>query len=140
MAASKKIQALRERRVFNSYEFYGGPASRIPHIGYYSDTGRGGLGQFWQVTRLGEDLNDGRGAWYQNDHHGGSHRTFSLFRSAGGTFAERKRAALEEALAWARERFGIEEWQRDPFGSYGPAEYVDRRLAELLDPAARREV
>ena len=37
------------------------------------------------------------------------------------------------ALAWATERYGIQEWERSPFGSYHPKGWL-----QALDRSARR--
>jgi hypothetical protein len=47
------------------------------------------------------------------------------------TFSGRKKEALSEAQAWATDRFGIKVWVRDPFGSYGEAEFIKKRIKEL---------
>jgi hypothetical protein len=44
--------------------------------------------------------------------------------------------ALAEAQAWASERSGVETWAKDPFGGYGPADYVASRLAGLAPALA----
>jgi len=53
------------------------------------------------------------------------------FPHTGRESSETGKQALAAALAWASERFGVEAWTKDPFGGYGPAVFVEARLAVL---------
>ena len=113
---SKLTEKFREKRVYNPYEFYG---ELEPYIVYHPS--RPFHSANWAVIKRG--VNMGR-AWYDD-----GCRTFRGFGMPGeGT---RRARALLEAQAWASEKFGIKEWARDPFGSYGEAEFVKRRIKEL---------
>lgn len=112
---SKLTEQLRERGVFNPYEFYGSE----PSIGFRANQGsRDVIPSAWRVSKRGVKLSD---AWYD-------HGTMS-FSCCG---VESRKQALAEAQAWATEKFGIKEWRRDPFGGYGEAAFIKRRIAEIL--------
>lgn len=108
---SKLTEQLREKRVSNPYDFYNGQ----PYITYHSHDRRSCTPSCWAVIKRGLTLSD---AW-----HDYGARTFSGFGNRKG--------ALAEAQAWAAERFGIKVWARDPFGSYGDADFIKQRIKEL---------
>lgn len=115
---SKFKEAMRGLGIFNAHNFYGPDAVWIHFLG--SDR-RSPIGARWQVHRRkdGTDrMTDADAAWYDN-----KLKSFSAYGS--------RKEALAEAQRWAGERYGVESWARDPFGSYGPADYVDRRCKEL---------
>lgn len=119
--ASKTVERLRAVRVFNAYGFY----DETPYIWRrVRDGSRDVFPSAWLVTRRGLEL--GTGAWHEQ-----GARWFSYSSSTGS------RQAFAEALAWASKLFGVAEWSRDPFGSYGPADYVQRRLAALVGEEKR---
>lgn len=134
--------ACRELQIFNTWHFalQGDQARRVPVVEYTSDVGRGGHGQFWAVSLSGLDL-DGvdRDEGYESPYYvrtgghfdgpAGTRRNFRL--GDGATFAERKRAGRDAAVAWAAEHFDVEEWAREPFGAYLPAAFVEERAVEL---------
>lgn len=122
--------AFRVAGVFNSASFYG----ETPYVVRYPRDGyRDVWPSQWCVIARGQDLNEGRGHYRLQEWHGtGSRKGFSY--SSRETVAQ----VREEAIQWARERFGIEDWARDPYGSYGPAEFVAARTAELKGLAASR--
>lgn len=45
--------------------------------------------------------------------------------------AAAKAWGLEQAKAWASERYGIKEWAKTPYGDWMDAEFVAKRTAEL---------
>jgi len=118
---SKIIKHLRELRVFNSFDFYGDE----PYIDRYATDYRSVTPSYWAVIKRGEKLAD---AWYA--------RWMKMF-----SYHDRDgvQPALERALVWASEKFGVKEWTCDPFGSYGSKEYVERRLKELLGMVEGKE-
>lgn len=73
------------------------------------DWGRGSQSPAWQVIKIGYQT-DPKGHWRDN-----GHMTFSIWGRA------EKPVRLKEALAWARKKFGIKEWERDPWGDWHPA-------------------
>lgn len=94
----------------------------VPIVDYTAaQPGRGYKSACWQVTQ-GAVPTDPGGHWRDN-----GRKTFNVYER------EAKKPRLEEALAWASERFGVTEWKRDPFGAYMPAEFVDARLHQLKD-------
>ena len=108
---SKLTEVLREKKVYNEYLFYG----KQPYIGYRS--AHSVIPACWAVCKLGINLGE---AWYDY----GS-RTFSAWGN--------RKKALGEAQAWASEKFGVKVWARDPFGSYGEAEFIKKRIKEILE-------
>jgi hypothetical protein len=114
---SKLIEKLNARGVHNPHNFYEGHPFGQPFIAYYSaSTGRAGQSARYKVVRQGESLSE---AWYDQ-----GAKTFLKWGD--------KKKALADAQAWASEKFGIKEWTRDPFGSWGDAEYVKKRTVEIL--------
>lgn len=101
----------RELNVFNPHNLAamgGKPMKRV--VVYYRPqmTGRGYRSAAWQVMSL-DIKTDPKGHWMDN-----GHKTFGVFRP------EEKEPQLKAALAFAREEFGVEEWERSPWGSYHP--------------------
>ena len=83
-------------------------------ISYLSSTGRGGLGQYWIVDRPGFVI-DREAHWAMR-----GRKAFDL-NAGPAKFNERKRLALEEAKAWANQRYGEIEWARNRAGEWLPA-------------------
>lgn len=111
---SKLTDKLRERGVHNSWEFYGNEV----YISFRANQGsRDVLPSRWNVRKPGVSLSD---AWYDN-----GCKSFGSSRCIG------KAAILEGAKKWASEKFGIKEWAKDCYGSWGEAGYVRRRTEEL---------
>src|ERR1700693_3457118 len=108
---SKLTETLRARGIYNSYGFFG----EHPYISWTQNGGRTVLPSWFGVHKRDQDLG---GAWY---HYGV--KTF-----AGHS---RDKVALADAQAWASKKFGIKEWARDPFGSWGDAGYIKQRIMEL---------
>lgn len=116
---SKLTESFQTVRVFNSFEFYG---HGRPYIAFAPRAGA--FPAKWQVHRPGFKTDP--------DAHWGDHGSKTFSASGKGDAV-----AQQKALDWASERYGIKEWKRDPFGSYGETEFVDRRVKELK--AAVRE-
>lgn len=70
--------------------------------------GRAYLTPAWQVIKIGWKT-DPKGHWRDN-----GHKTFTIWGR------KEKDSKLKEALAWARAKFGIKEWERDPWGDWHP--------------------
>ena len=111
---SKIIQRLREVKVFNPYKFYGSKLYIFRRTPGYRDV----RSSAWMVTKRGKNLSD----WW------GDYGSKSFIIN-GRQDAQR---ALAEAQKWASDKFGVKEWARDPFGSYGEKAYIEKRLKELL--------
>jgi len=111
---SKLADKLSARGVYNPYYFYGNE----PYVGWAQNGGRSVLPPWFSVNKHGEKLSE---AWYE---HGS--KCFSYYGK------DSKPKALADAISWASERFGIKEWARDPFGSWGEAAFVRKRTAEIL--------
>lgn len=111
---SKLVKRLREVRVFNSYEFY----QNEPYIDRHTTNYRDVMPSHYAVVKRGENL---------GCHHLDMGSKTFAYRGRDGV----KKAFLDAQL-WASEKFGVKEWVRDPFGSYGDKEYIERRLIELL--------
>lgn len=117
---SKLTEELRTVGVFNSHGFYNGqePRGQV-FIGYRTEDGRSPFSSRWLVYRIGFKTDPGA-HWSDNGN-----------RSFIPHGRHSRKEALAEAQAWAGKRYGIGEWKRDPFGSYGDAEFVTARTAEL---------
>lgn len=156
MAETKPTKALRELGIFNQHGFYAehGPVNEqytfdrpkppviegipmpVPYLSYRpEDRGRGSQAWAWQVHRSGKHTDPG-GHW--RDY---GAKTFTSWHddAKGLQGAAAGKAVLQAALAWCTERYGVTAWARDPFGGYGPADFITQRLAQLL-PAQRGEV
>ncbi len=103
------------------------------YVSYRSDTGRGGTGRWWGVSRPGHNLNvddpkTGYTHWYR--YH--SARPFPLGNYPGDTTAA-KDHALRHAIEWASQRYNLdpERWVRTPFGGYVSQATMDAVAAEL---------
>lgn len=114
---SKVIKRLRELRVFNPHGFYG----KEPYIDRHVSDYRDAFPSYYTVIKRGEVL-DEEPHW----RFGKDQMVFTYLGRDGS------KEVLAKAQKWASERFGIKEWVRDPFGSWGDKEYVERRLKELL--------
>jgi len=87
-------------------------------------TGRSYQSAAWQVIRPGYKTNPD-GHWRDN-----GHQTFTIFRPS-----EQRAAQLDEAMNWARERYGVVVWKRTnrlrTRGAYFPAAVVDWFEAQI---------
>lgn len=108
---SKLTESFRAVEVYNPYEFYG----EKPYISFSPAQPHSCIVSRWAVHKRGLNLSE---SWYD---HGA--QTFSVYGD--------KQKALLKAQIWATGLFGIKEWTRDPYGSYGDAEYVKSRVKEL---------
>lgn len=145
---SKFTEALRalgrdNGAVYNAHGFYvdGEPGERV-WITYTP----GERGRFFReggahVNRAvdGRDVKtDPKGHWTQN---GRKFFGASTMRHPGLTAPEARRRAIEQAQAWATETYGVgtEGWARDPFGGYGPADFVKARTKILKERVRNAE-
>jgi hypothetical protein len=121
---SKLTNELREAQIINTGDFYAEKGQ--VYIGYTpAETGRASRSACWRVYRTGYKT-DPEGAWYDY-----GNKTFLVWAKYGEKHSEVKKRVLAEAQEWAEKRYGITEWKRDPFGSYGDAIYVKARLKAL---------
>lgn len=74
----------------------------------------------WSAYGIGFQT-DPKAPWYQY----GCKWFSSVVRS--GTFHERQKAALLEAIAWTSKKYGHKEWTKNKFGAYVPVE-VERAV------------
>jgi len=116
---SRLTDSFREAEVRNPHEFYNGDeAAGQVFIAYSSgDTWHA---RAWIVYHIGHDISG-------ND----SLRSGKEFLAGGNK--ERRAAALGEAQDWAAQRYGIKDWVRDPYGSYGEKTFVAARTKELKE-------
>lgn len=113
---SKFTDSLRGIDIYNPWSF---AEHGQPFISYHAQTNRRScLLSKWVVSRRGFKT-DPSGPWY--DH---GDKSFVACRAD-------KEDRLNEAKAWASERYGIKEWAKTPFGSWMDADYVKRRVSEL---------
>lgn len=120
-------ELLREVGIYNQHNL--ASTADIAYVDYRPvDNGLGGHGAKWQIVWPGHQTDpDG---WWGN--HG--HKTFTLFRP--GTAAERKTAALADALEWCEAQWGTPSggWKKFRIlsDSWWPADILDATIAELL--------
>ena len=115
---SKLTDAFRGIRVFNDWDFAQG------HV-FISYTGQSDYRSMqtpqWQITKGRERTDDNpKGPWYDY-----GKKTFVVWGR------EDKPVKLEEAKAYASEKYGIKEWAKTPYGSWMDAEFVKARTKEL---------
>lgn len=115
---SKLTDLLSTVKVYNDYEFFGNE----PYMTHASNGGRTVMPPWWAVGKRGVKLSN---EWYANGN--------KLFSHFGGK--ESKREAFDEASEFMRTEFGIEKLARSPFGGWGDAEFVTKRLKELKELA-----
>lgn len=117
---SKVTEQLREFGIFNPIGFYG----TEPFVSIFVQTNRRTcIPSAVCVTKRGVNLG---AAWYD---HGSKRFSYGS--------REDKKEQLEAAKEWASDKFGITQWMRDPFGSYGSADFVKTRLKQLLKQVQR---
>ena len=109
---SKLSDALRERKVFNDYEFFGNQ----PYVIYRPQKNWSSSG--WIIFKRGESLGD-------------------RYSDGGGFFIlvwgrRDKAEKFEVAKKYMRDQFGITELAKAPTGGWGDAEFVKRRIKEIL--------
>jgi hypothetical protein len=84
------------------------------------DTGRGGRSAWWQVHRKGYLTHPNNPNYWEHDR-----KTFTV------NGRDDRESKLQEAIAWARERYGFGEFVKDPWGAYQPREQLIENLARL---------
>jgi len=111
---SKVTDKLREKKIVNDYDFFGDEP-----FAYYQVNDRiSGQTSAWMVRKRGEKLSD---IWY--DH---GCKSFLVWGRKD------KADKFNEACVYLYSQFGVEKVARSPFGGWGDAEFVARRLKELL--------
>ncbi len=106
---------LRDRRIFNAYDLAELQDEPKAWVEFTSSDSRSSS---WRVHRLG---------WHTAGQNGGS----KTFINHGRSDKEAKRL---EALAWATERYVIQEWERSPFGTYHPVGTLARAEEKNVKP------
>lgn len=119
---------LRAMGIFNEHDLAKRDGGSNLYVCYRAqDNGRGGHSSGWLVIRVGHKT-DPEGHWgeYGNKY----------FLTWGRHDKEEKRL---EAIAWATARYGIQEWERSPFGSYHPKGTLTglRQAARAREGASR---
>lgn len=148
---SKLTDELRSKGIFNSYSFayergrvndnypferptpptIEGIPHPIPIVSYSKgDSGRAFRPAQWMVSQPGVVL-DPKCHWQDKQYDGSCPVVFGLWGAPGITKANQRKQVEQIALQWARDRFGIQDWIKNPFGEYMPAEFVKARLAQL---------
>lgn len=122
---SKLTDMLRSVKVYNAHEFYNGaePSGQVYIVYTPATYGLAALSPHWTVLWVGHVTGP------LGEYRPYNHRVWVT--GGRGSFADRKAAALAVVQQWATERYGITDWKRDPFGSYGSGAFIDARLAEL---------
>ena len=99
----------RTRHIFNPYTLANAAGGLKVFIDYRpQDRGRASVTAAWVVVRIGYRT-DPDGFWRDD-----GHKTFNLWHGS------ERQQRLDEATAWASERYGITAWERSPFGSWHP--------------------
>lgn len=118
---SKLTESFRTVRVVNPYDFYQGR----PYVWYQPNgPSRSMVYAAWMVAPP-------RGKKFEGHWHDYGNKSFGLYDGDGGTHAVRKATSLAMAISWAKYTLGIQEWAKDPYGSYGEAKFVKARISEL---------
>ena len=115
---SKLQELCRSVKVYNDYGFF----QDQPYISWTQNGGRSVMPPWYAVHKRGVDFGD---AWY----------TYGamVFSHSGGI--ENKHKAFDEAVQFLKDRFGIQEVARSPFGGWGDAEYVAKRIKQIKEMA-----
>ena len=115
--------------IFNPHNFCTIGGGRI-FVGYSPQvTGRAYRTAKWQVCGVREKT-DPKAFWMDN-----GQKAFDVngvAANSSGTHAEIKEIQRLAAIAWATEKYGIDDWVKDPFGDYQERR-VWERVAALLD-------
>lgn len=104
---------LRERRIYNPHNL--AELADDPKICvYYSPQTTGVTARYgeWVVGGIGFRTN-----WRDE-----GRKTFTVHHR------DYKEPKLQEAIAWAEEKYGIDAWERSPFGSYHPVGTLKRAM------------
>jgi len=104
--------------VHNSYnlcELGGGTL----YVGFCSHASRAGIPSGWKVVGLGFQT-DPKAHWTDN-----GCKTFD---------GKKHSEAKQQAMDWASEKYGVEDWVRDPFGGY-----QDKKVFDAAVVKARKE-
>lgn len=102
-------------KIFNNHNFANGQ----PFIEYIPQTtGRAYHPAYWRVTKSGERLSN---TWGQEE---------SIGFGVNGRME--KQVKLGMAFEFAKEKFGVIEWARGPFGGYYDKTFCENRLAEII--------
>jgi hypothetical protein len=114
---SKLTNDLREIGIVNTYDFAGKGNVALSYSS--ATTGLGSRYARWIVVRPGFQTDSGA-HWMDN-----GNKTFSVSCKAV------KDEVLEQAKAWAGERYKIAEWAKTPFGDWMSKDFVEARMAAL---------
>lgn len=102
---------LREFDIVNQHNLASCDGGLHVWVGYSpADTGRAYRSAKWQVCRVGFKTDASASAWWGDN----GNKTFNVYRR------EEKESQRLAAIEWATKRYGIEEWEKSPFGSYHP--------------------
>lgn len=124
---------LREHGIVNPWIFCNRGGGKV-FISYSPQiTGRAYQSARWQVISPGRKT-DPDGHYRDN-----GHKTFSVNSFAGkGTHSKIKEQQRLAAIAWATEKYGIDDWVRDPFGDFQQREVWERVVEKIRGQAAAK--
>ena len=103
---NKNIERMKSLLIFNPYDFCKKGGGKV-YIDYHPEQRRlGGSGAKWIVVGIGFNT-DSEAAWYN---HG--KKVFNVYD------LKDKEKIFQKALIWVKEKYGIREMKKDPFGAY----------------------
>lgn len=114
--ATQIKEICRLQHIHNNHNFAQGNV----YIHYTTgDNGRMAHYPFWSVFKQGVNL--GTASWLDN-----GAKQISVSSRA------EKEPKFQEAKDFAKEKFGITEWARGPFGAWYDKSFVEKRMAEII--------
>lgn len=111
---------LREHGIINPYDLCKAGRDKVAVVYRHQELGRMNQPARWQVMGVGFQV-DPDGPWYNY-----GAKTFIVGSHRNETHAQSKERQRQAAIAWATERYGITEWERDPFGDFQAKATMDR--------------
>ncbi len=129
MATKQRITAVRLRellalkKVDNDTELIGNTGNKVPFIYYRKADARAYIGAAWVVICPG----------YRTDPDGSYRDGFNkVFALPAKSTTIMRNARLQDAQIWVKERYGVTDWVKTPFGGWTSKAHQDARLREFL--------
>lgn len=134
LSAKRVRELLALRRIHNDFVLIGDTEGRVPFLEYRNASRKSNITAAWQVVTPGRSTN------VEGHYRDNFNQTFEV---TDARLADARNDALNAALAWAGERYGLDQsdWIKTPFGGYTSKQHLGARLRELLprefDPSYR---
>lgn len=129
MATTQHITAVRLRellalkRVVDDVQLIGDTENKVPFIYYRKADARAYVNAAWVVISPG----------YRTDPDGSYRDGFNkVFILPTKSTTEVRMRHLQTAQQWVKERYGVDDWIKTPFGGWTSKKHLDARLRELL--------